>query len=167
MLVTPSSRRLGKGALGCGPGTFHLTNRGESSVSEWLHLRCKNQQEILQRYYKGRKGVISKCKYLSANSSSHSNLHSPRRSTTQPSAPTMSQLSALPKPQTAQSPPTPSYPTGFAFGMTLFALFISLFCVALDSTIIATAVPRITDQFHALQDVGWYGSSYLLTKCGM
>ncbi|WAO92067.1 MFS domain-containing protein [Fusarium falciforme] len=77
----------------------------------------------------------------------------------------MSKLSAVPKPQAAQSLPAPSYPTGFAFGMTLFALFISLFCVALDSTIIATAIPRITDQFHALQDVGWYGSSYLLTKC--
>ncbi|CAM1507164.1 Fc.00g068050.m01.CDS01 [Cosmosporella sp. VM-42] len=62
--------------------------------------------------------------------------------------------------------PTPSYPTGLAFGIILFALFISLFCVALDSTIIATAIPRITDHFHALQDVGWYGSSYLLTKCG-
>lgn len=62
--------------------------------------------------------------------------------------------------------PAPSYPTGLNFGLILFALFISLFCVALDSTIIATAIPRITDQFHALQDVGWYGSSYLLTKCG-
>ncbi|KAF7546525.1 hypothetical protein G7Z17_g8368 [Cylindrodendrum hubeiense] len=62
-------------------------------------------------------------------------------------------------------PPTPTYPTGFSFGITLFALFISLFCVALDSTIISTAIPRITDHFHALQDVGWYGSSYLLTKC--
>lgn len=71
------------------------------------------------------------------------------------------------KPQAVQPAPTPSYPTGFIFGMTLFALFISLFCVALDSTIIATAIPRITDQFHALQDVGWYGSSYLLTKCGV
>ncbi|KAI1332865.1 major facilitator superfamily domain-containing protein [Xylariaceae sp. FL0255] len=64
-----------------------------------------------------------------------------------------------------QPSPNPDYPTGFKFGITLFALFISLFCVALDSTIIATAIPRITDQFHALQDVGWYGSSYLLTKC--
>jgi hypothetical protein len=73
------------------------------------------------------------------------------------------------KPQAIQqpAPAPPSYPTGFAFGITLFALFISLFCVALDSTIIATAITRITDQFHALQDVGWYGSSYLLTKCGM
>ncbi|KAI0405956.1 major facilitator superfamily domain-containing protein [Xylaria palmicola] len=69
------------------------------------------------------------------------------------------------KPQVVQPPPAPSYPTGFSFGIILFALFISLFCVALDSTIIATAIPRITDQFHALQDVGWYGSSYLLTKC--
>ncbi|KAI1452576.1 major facilitator superfamily domain-containing protein [Annulohypoxylon moriforme] len=69
------------------------------------------------------------------------------------------------KPQEIQAPPAPVYPTGLAFGATLFALFISLFCVALDSTIIATAIPRITDQFHALQDVGWYGSSYLLTKC--
>ncbi|TGJ81853.1 hypothetical protein E0Z10_g6920 [Xylaria hypoxylon] len=69
------------------------------------------------------------------------------------------------KSQVVWPPPTPLYPTGFAFVTILFALFISLFCVALDSTIIATAILRITDQFHALQDVGWYGSSYLLTKC--
>lgn len=34
-----------------------------------------------------------------------------------------------------------------------------------DNTIIATAIPRITDQFQALEDVGWYGSAYLLTTC--
>lgn len=34
-----------------------------------------------------------------------------------------------------------------------------------DNTIIATAIPRITDHFKALNDVGWYGSSYLLTTC--
>ena len=32
-----------------------------------------------------------------------------------------------------------------------------------DNTIIATAIPKITDQFHSLPDVGWYGSAYLLT----
>ena len=42
---------------------------------------------------------------------------------------------------------------------------LAVLCVALDNTIIATAIPRITDQFHALDDVGWYGSSYLLTTC--
>jgi MFS family permease len=40
-----------------------------------------------------------------------------------------------------------------------------VFCVALDNTIIAVAIPRITDQFHSLNDVGWYASSYLLTSC--
>ncbi|KAG9230449.1 putative HC-toxin efflux carrier [Amylocarpus encephaloides] len=35
--------------------------------------------------------------------------------------------------------------------------------MALDNTIIATAIPAITDQFHSLPDVGWYGSAYLLT----
>ena len=37
--------------------------------------------------------------------------------------------------------------------------------MALDNTIIATAIPRITDDFHALDDVGWYGSAYLLCTC--
>jgi len=32
-----------------------------------------------------------------------------------------------------------------------------------DRTIIATAIPRITDDFHSLGDIGWYGSAYLLT----
>lgn len=34
-----------------------------------------------------------------------------------------------------------------------------------DQNIISTAIPRITDEFHSLNDVGWYGSAYLLTMC--
>ena len=34
-----------------------------------------------------------------------------------------------------------------------------------DRLIIATAVPAITDQFHSEDDIGWYGSAYLLTTC--
>jgi MFS family permease len=30
---------------------------------------------------------------------------------------------------------------------------------------LATAVPRIIDDFTALNDVSWYGSAYLLTNC--
>jgi MFS family permease len=36
-----------------------------------------------------------------------------------------------------------------------------------DNSIIATAIPKITDEFHSLQDVGWYGSAYLLTTAAL
>jgi MFS family permease len=39
--------------------------------------------------------------------------------------------------------------------------------MALDNTILATAVPRITDQFNSLDDIGWYASAYLLTTCAL
>ncbi len=31
--------------------------------------------------------------------------------------------------------------------------------------IITTAIPRITDDFNSVTDIGWYGSAYLLTTC--
>ena len=46
----------------------------------------------------------------------------------------------------------------------LASLLLSLFCQALEDTIIATAIPRITDDFQGLDDVDWYGSAYLLTN---
>ncbi|OGE55021.1 hypothetical protein PENARI_c005G12229 [Penicillium arizonense] len=55
------------------------------------------------------------------------------------------------------------YPTGIKLGLVTLALCLSVFLMALDNTIIATAIPKITDQFHSLPDVGWYGSAYLLT----
>jgi MFS family permease len=36
----------------------------------------------------------------------------------------------------------------------------------LDRTIIATAIPKITDEFNSIEDIGWYGSAYMLaTAC--
>jgi MFS family permease len=34
-----------------------------------------------------------------------------------------------------------------------------------DRTIIGTAIPKITDDFKSIGDVGWYASSYLITLC--
>ena len=36
-----------------------------------------------------------------------------------------------------------------------------------DRTIIATAIPTITDDFHSLGDIGWYGSAYMLAACSL
>ncbi|TWU71389.1 hypothetical protein ED733_002254 [Metarhizium rileyi] len=59
------------------------------------------------------------------------------------------------------------YPARWRLGLITIALCLSVFCMALDNTIIATAIPRITDQFQAIEDVGWYGSAYLLTTCAV
>lgn len=42
-------------------------------------------------------------------------------------------------------------------------MYLSIFLVALDRTIIATAIPRITDEFDSLRDIGWYGNVCMLT----
>lgn len=34
-------------------------------------------------------------------------------------------------------------------------LCMAVFCMCLDNTIVSTAIPDITNQFHAINDVGW------------
>ncbi|KIH87846.1 MFS aflatoxin efflux pump [Sporothrix brasiliensis 5110] len=57
------------------------------------------------------------------------------------------------------------YPSGLKLALLLTSVFISMFLVALDRLIIATAIPQITDDFHSVEDIGWYGSAYLLATC--
>lgn len=45
--------------------------------------------------------------------------------------------------------------TTVQFAVILVALIFAIFCVALDNTIIVTAIPRITDGYRRLNDVGW------------
>ncbi|PYH71881.1 MDR family MFS transporter [Aspergillus vadensis CBS 113365] len=53
----------------------------------------------------------------------------------------------------------------YQFIVTILALLLAMLLTALDLTIISTAVPRITHDFHSLNDVGWYGSAFFLTMC--
>ncbi|TDZ19644.1 Efflux pump aflT [Colletotrichum orbiculare MAFF 240422] len=57
------------------------------------------------------------------------------------------------------------YPAGVKLFLIMISVFVSMFLVALDRLIIATAVPQITDDFRSVTDIGWYGSAYLLTTC--
>lgn len=59
------------------------------------------------------------------------------------------------------------YPGGMQLGLLTLGLCLATFTVALDNTIIATAIPKITSVFDSLGDVGWYGSSYLLTTTSL
>ncbi|SRR6266545_1345658 len=51
-----------------------------------------------------------------------------------------------------------AYPTGLVLAAIVLALCLAVLLVALDQTIIATAIPRITDQFQSVKDIGWYGA---------
>ncbi|EPE30634.1 MFS general substrate transporter [Glarea lozoyensis ATCC 20868] len=57
----------------------------------------------------------------------------------------------------------PEYPGTFGLIYLIFGIALSVFLISLDRTIITTAIPLITNEFDSTADVGWYGSSYLLT----
>lgn len=59
------------------------------------------------------------------------------------------------------------YLSGVKLWTLSFGLCLTTFVIALDNTIIATAIPKITSVFNSLDDVGWYGSSYLLTTTSL
>lgn len=50
------------------------------------------------------------------------------------------------------------YPTGLPLFLIILALCLAVFVMSLDNTIIATAIPKITDEFDSLDDLGWYAS---------
>ncbi|THX77179.1 MFS transporter [Aureobasidium pullulans] len=67
--------------------------------------------------------------------------------------------------QNDEEDPEVEYPTSIKLLLITIALCLTVFCIALDNTIIATAIPKITDHFKAIDDIAWYGSAYLLTTC--
>jgi hypothetical protein len=75
--------------------------------------------------------------------------------------------SSLEKTANPQTDDEVVYPTGARVVLILAALCMSVFLVALDQTIISTAIPKITDEFSSIGDIGWYGSAYLLTTTAL
>uniref|UniRef100_A0A8H7KDL4 Major facilitator superfamily (MFS) profile domain-containing protein n=1 Tax=Bionectria ochroleuca TaxID=29856 RepID=A0A8H7KDL4_BIOOC len=63
--------------------------------------------------------------------------------------------------------PVDEYPTGSRLATIVVSLMLAMFLVALDNTILGTAIPKITDEFHDLNKVSWYGSAYLMTFGGV
>lgn len=56
-----------------------------------------------------------------------------------------------------------AYPSSLPLALIVVGICLSIFLISLDRNIITTAIPRITEQFHSYEDIGWYGSAYLLT----
>jgi MFS family permease len=54
------------------------------------------------------------------------------------------------------------YSSGLKLVLFMLAIGMSTFLVGLELGIISTAIPGITDNFHRVQDIGWYGCSTFL-----
>ncbi|KAG9254387.1 putative MFS aflatoxin efflux pump [Emericellopsis atlantica] len=74
--------------------------------------------------------------------------------------------STAPAPQEKLTAPAPAQSKARVV-LLIASVFVSVFLIALDRTIISTAIPAITDQFHSLPDVGWYNSAYTLTSVAL
>lgn len=59
---------------------------------------------------------------------------------------------------------TSQFPRGTKFILITVGLILSIFLAALDSTIIAIAIPSITSEFGSISNIAWYGSAYSITN---
>lgn len=86
---------------------------------------------------------------------------------------TLSQMSADQSPTTNKSAQQQSVddeyedaeknyqPKSLKFWTLLAGVYLSIFLVVLEKLIV-TAIPKVTDEFKFIEDIGWYGSSYML-----
>ena len=51
------------------------------------------------------------------------------------------------------------YPTGPKLWLTMASVCLAYFLTGLDLTIVAVAVPSLTDQFKTVSDIGWYNAA--------
>ncbi|OAG41652.1 hypothetical protein AYO21_04116 [Fonsecaea monophora] len=58
------------------------------------------------------------------------------------------------------------FPHGFRLICLVIGLCMASFLVSLDMTIVATAIPRITDQFQTINDISWYGAAFFMCVGG-
>ncbi|PLB36806.1 MDR family MFS transporter [Aspergillus candidus] len=63
--------------------------------------------------------------------------------------------------------PATGYMHGWALASLTVAFMSICFVLAIDNTILATAIPQITSDFQSLNDIGWYGSSYLIAQMAL
>jgi hypothetical protein len=61
----------------------------------------------------------------------------------------------------------PEYLGTKSLAILMTALLLVVILFTLDQAILATAVPKITDHFHTIDDIGWYAAAYNLTVAAL
>lgn len=57
------------------------------------------------------------------------------------------------------------YPTGTKLWLIIISIALVLIVATMDSSIVAVAVPAMTDEWHTTADVGWYMAAFRLCTC--
>ncbi|KAH8657905.1 major facilitator superfamily domain-containing protein [Xylariales sp. PMI_506] len=73
--------------------------------------------------------------------------------------------SPLQSPETAES--EGKWIHGFTLVKVIAGVTLVVFLMLLDTSIVSTAIPQITNQFHSLEDIGWYGSAYTMAGASL
>ncbi|EFQ36588.1 major facilitator superfamily transporter [Colletotrichum graminicola] len=114
--------------------------------------------------------IMEKGLTISSSTPSLQNIHThitSLRSKSGTALPAQTSITRSRKTLTVEDARHAEYPGGMKLALIVAAACFSVFLMALDNCIIATAIPRITDEFNSLNDVGWYGSACLLTTASV
>ncbi|KAI8629003.1 MFS general substrate transporter [Xylariaceae sp. FL1651] len=57
--------------------------------------------------------------------------------------------------------------SGWSFYVLIVVIIMAALVIALNGTVLGTAIPSITAEFKTVDDVGWYAAAYLVTTCVM
>lgn len=53
---------------------------------------------------------------------------------------------------------------GVQLYVLIAAIMLGAFAMGMNGTMLGVALPAITAEFHTVDDIGWYGTAYLLAK---
>jgi MFS family permease len=65
----------------------------------------------------------------------------------------------------AEDKPQATHLSGWQLWLLLLGLFLVVLIVMLDVSIVAVAIPSITDDFGTIKDIAWYPSAFLICQC--
>lgn len=69
--------------------------------------------------------------------------------------------------ESAVEPEEEVYPPTKVVIPAMLALALAFFVIALDRTILGTAIPSITNEFKSFDDIAWYEAAFLLPFCAL
>lgn len=78
---------------------------------------------------------------------------------------TPTQTQAEPPSQTGPQQPEQSHLHGLQLVLLITILYLGIYLVALELTMLSTLVPIMTDQFGNVTNISWYSAAYVLSLC--